>query len=98
MDTSVKVLKPLNKSKTIVQIRQRLAVTGDLKTDSKSNVYDQELMNAVLNYKKRNPFSPEASGERVFYLSRYRLFSIRSNRNYFYWYFDFSFYEFDILF
>ena len=54
MDTSVKVLKPLNKSKTIVQIRQRLAVTGDLKTDSKSNVYDQELMNAVLNYKKRN--------------------------------------------
>jgi murein L,D-transpeptidase YcbB/YkuD len=54
MDTSVKVLKPLNKSKTILQIRQRLAVTGDLKTDSKSNVYDQELMNAVLNYKKRN--------------------------------------------
>jgi L,D-transpeptidase YcbB len=41
-------------SKTIGQIRQRLAVTGDIKQDSKSNLYDKELMAGVLNYKKRN--------------------------------------------
>ena len=41
-------------SKTIGQIRQRLAVTGDIKQDSKSNLYDKELMAGVLNYKKEH--------------------------------------------
>jgi murein L,D-transpeptidase YcbB/YkuD len=53
MDQSFQELKPLDSSKTIGQIRHRLAVLGDLKEDSKRNVYDQELMDAVLNYKRK---------------------------------------------
>src|SRR3970282_1993413 len=41
-DTAVKMYRPSDSSKTIGQIRQRLTVTGDLKRDSKSNVYDNE--------------------------------------------------------
>lgn len=51
-----KEYKPTDSSKTIGQIRHRLAVTGDLKQDSKSNLYDDELMAGVLNYKKRNGY------------------------------------------
>ncbi|MFE3867542.1 murein L,D-transpeptidase [Flavobacterium sp. LS2P90] len=57
-DTAVKLYKPSDSSKTIGQIRQRLTVTGDLKQDSKSNVYDNELMAGILNYKKRNGYQP----------------------------------------
>lgn len=53
MDPSFQELKPLDSSKTIGQIRHRLVVLGDLKNDSKRNVYDQELMDAVLNYKRK---------------------------------------------
>ncbi|WP_035668633.1 murein L,D-transpeptidase [Flavobacterium sp. 83] len=49
-----KEYQPGDSSKTIAQIRHRLAVTGDLKQDSKSNLYDKTLMSGVLNYKKRN--------------------------------------------
>ncbi|RUT68056.1 L,D-transpeptidase [Flavobacterium cupreum] len=48
-----KDLKPFDISNTIKDIRQRLFVTGDLAQDSKSDVYDEELMAGVLNYKKR---------------------------------------------
>ena len=54
-----KTYKPSDSSKTIGQIRQRLALTGDLKLDSKSNVYDEELMAGILNYKKRNGFNTD---------------------------------------
>ena len=57
-DIAVKLYKPTDSSKTIGQIRQRLTVTGDLKQDSKSNVYDNELMAGVLKYKKRNGYQP----------------------------------------
>lgn len=43
-------------SKTIGQIRERLFVTGDLKKNSKSNIYDEELENGIQKYKKRNGF------------------------------------------
>lgn len=52
-----KEFKPNDKSKTISQIRHRLSVTGDLKQDSKSDIYDEELMAGILNYKKRNGFN-----------------------------------------
>jgi L,D-transpeptidase YcbB len=52
-----KEFKPNDSSKTIGQIRHRLAVMGDLKNDSKSNLYDKELMAAILNYKSRNGFN-----------------------------------------
>ncbi|RZJ51854.1 MAG: L,D-transpeptidase [Flavobacterium sp.] len=48
-----KELKPFDISNTVKDIRQRLFVVGDLAQDSKSDVYDEELMAGVLNYKKR---------------------------------------------
>jgi L,D-transpeptidase YcbB len=56
MDPFIKDYKPNDSSKVIGQIRKRLAITGDLKKDSKSNWYDEELMSAILDYKKRNGF------------------------------------------
>lgn len=48
-----KELRPDDSSVTIGEIRKRLAIVGDLAKDSKSNVYDQELMDGVLKYKAR---------------------------------------------
>ena len=59
MDSLEAAYKPNDSSKTIGQIRQRLAVTGDLKQDSKSNRYDEELMAGVLNYKKRHGYKAD---------------------------------------
>ena len=56
MSPFVKYMYPNDSSKTIGQIRKRLFVTGDLKRDSKSNWYDEELMAGIINYKKRNGF------------------------------------------
>jgi murein L,D-transpeptidase YcbB/YkuD len=58
MDPFIKDYKPDDSSKVIGQIRKRLAITGDLKQDSKSNWYDEELMAGILDYKKRNGFKP----------------------------------------
>ena len=57
IDSLDKTYKPSDSSTTIGKIRQRLAITGDLKADSKSNVYDPELMAGIVNYKKRNGFN-----------------------------------------
>lgn len=59
MDSLEAEYKPNDSSKTIGQIRQRLVVTGDLKQDSKSNRYDEELMAGVLNYKKRHGYKTD---------------------------------------
>ncbi|SFC64253.1 L,D-transpeptidase family protein [Flavobacterium phragmitis] len=48
-----KDLRPDDTAVAIKQIRNRLFVEGDLKRDSQSDVYDEELMAGVLNYKKR---------------------------------------------
>ncbi|KUJ59697.1 hypothetical protein AR687_21780 [Flavobacteriaceae bacterium CRH] len=53
-----KDLRPDAVSSTIAQVRTRLYLLGDLKNDSKSNVYDRELMDAVMKYKVRNGFKP----------------------------------------
>ncbi|TDX11487.1 murein L,D-transpeptidase [Flavobacterium sp. S87F.05.LMB.W.Kidney.N] len=53
-----KELRPDAVSSTIAQVRTRLYLLGDLKSDSKSNVYDRELMDAVMKYKVRNGFKP----------------------------------------
>ncbi|MCP2026707.1 murein L,D-transpeptidase YcbB/YkuD [Flavobacterium sp. HSC-32F16] len=52
-EANFKELKPLDSGKVIQQIRERLFVVGDLKENSKSQYYDQEMMDAVLKYKKR---------------------------------------------
>jgi murein L,D-transpeptidase YcbB/YkuD len=57
IDSLEKTYKPSDSAAIIGQIRQRLAITGDLKVDSKSNVYDAELMAGMVNYKKRNGFN-----------------------------------------
>ena len=58
MNPFVKYFQPNDSSKTLGQIRTHLFVTGDVKTDSKSNWYDEELMAGILNYKKRNGIKP----------------------------------------
>lgn len=48
-----KELKPFDSGTVIKQIRERLFVVGDLAQDSKSGIYDEEMMAGVLKYKKR---------------------------------------------
>ncbi|PXY41657.1 L,D-transpeptidase [Flavobacterium cheongpyeongense] len=48
-----KNLKPFDSGVAVKQIRERLYIDGDLKKNSKSSLYDEELMAGVLNYKKR---------------------------------------------
>jgi murein L,D-transpeptidase YcbB/YkuD len=57
-ESPYKELRPDAVSSTIEQVRTRLYLLGDLKTDSKSNFYDRELMDAVMKYKVRNGFKP----------------------------------------
>lgn len=57
-ETPYKDLRPDAVSNTIAQVRTRLYLLGDLKNDSKSDVYDRELMDAVMKYKVRNGFKP----------------------------------------
>lgn len=56
IDPTIEYYNHNDSSKTIGQIRHRLAVMGDLKQDSKSNIYDQELMAGIMKFKKRNGY------------------------------------------
>lgn len=56
IDTSFTKFIPGDSAVAIAQIRQKLFVLGDLKTDSKSAVYDNELEEGVIKYKTRNGF------------------------------------------
>lgn len=51
--------KPGDSATVIAQIRERLAITGDIATDSKSAVYDDALAQAVLKYKARTGSKPD---------------------------------------
>ncbi len=51
--TTAKSLKPGDSSQIITQIRTRLVATADLKNDSGSAVYDDELAEGLIHYKKR---------------------------------------------
>ncbi|MCC9062804.1 L,D-transpeptidase family protein [Flavobacterium piscisymbiosum] len=48
-----KDLRPFDSGVAVKQIRQRLFVIGDLAQDSKSQVYDEEMMAGILKYKAR---------------------------------------------
>lgn len=61
IDTAVSTYKIGDSATTIAQIRERLFITGDLKTDSKSPIYDKELSKGVLNYKSRRGYLPSRS-------------------------------------
>lgn len=54
MDDNVKSYNLGDSAATIAQIRQRLYITGDLSTDSKSAEYDKELAVGFLKYKNRS--------------------------------------------
>lgn len=56
IDPTIEYYHHNDSSKTIGQIRHRLAVMGDLKRDSKSNIYDEELMEGIIKFKKRNGY------------------------------------------
>lgn len=53
--------KPGDTSKTITQIRHRLTTTGDLEYNSESNLYDEELIKGMLNFKKRHGYKQDNS-------------------------------------
>ncbi|WP_367756674.1 murein L,D-transpeptidase [Flavobacterium sp. WC2430] len=47
-------------SAVVLQIRKRLFISGDLKTDSQKNVFDNELLTGILKYKERNAFTTDS--------------------------------------
>lgn len=55
-DSTIQHYKPYDSCRTISQIRHRLYIMGDLEQDSESELYDEELMKAVLRFKKRNGY------------------------------------------
>jgi L,D-transpeptidase YcbB len=59
LDPNSKSYKPGDSAKAIGQIRARLFVTGDLQKNSKSNTYDQELVEGVSRYQVRNGFKSD---------------------------------------
>jgi murein L,D-transpeptidase YcbB/YkuD len=59
LDPNLKSYKPLDSAKAIGQIRERLFITGDIKEDNNSGVYDQELVEAVHHYQLRNGFKSD---------------------------------------
>lgn len=59
LDTKVKAIHPGDSSSIIAQIRLLLFLTSDIDTDSGSNIYDKELEDGVIRYKKRNDFTPD---------------------------------------
>lgn len=54
MDNGVKSIKIGDSSSVVAQVRKRLFLSGDLKSDSKKSVFDEELQTAIVNYEVRN--------------------------------------------
>jgi murein L,D-transpeptidase YcbB/YkuD len=54
----VPIHHPGDSSKIIGQVRHRLFVMEDLEKDSKSNIFDTELMEGVLKFNRRNGYKP----------------------------------------
>ena len=52
LDPEIKSIKPADSSATIAQIRNYLFLTDALATNSKSEVYDDDLATGILNFKK----------------------------------------------
>ncbi|MBP6672433.1 MAG: L,D-transpeptidase family protein [Bacteroidetes bacterium] len=60
-DPKGKGFEPGDSSQTILQIRERLVLTGDLKRNNGSRIYDAELSAGMKRYRSRNGFAPEHS-------------------------------------
>jgi murein L,D-transpeptidase YcbB/YkuD len=59
LDPKLKAYKPGDSAKAILQIRERLFVTGDLTQNNGSNQYDAELVEAVKKYQSRNGYKAD---------------------------------------
>lgn len=59
LDPNLKSYKPGDSAKAIGQIRERLYITGDIKNNTKSTIYDQELAEGVSRYQVRNGFKSD---------------------------------------
>lgn len=59
MDPNVKSFRPGDTARAILQIRERLFITGELKQNNNSNRYDTELVEAVNKYKLHNGNNPK---------------------------------------
>lgn len=60
LDTAFKSFKTGDSSKTITQIRQHLFELGNLKVNSKSAIYDEDLKSGIIKFKKQNGIIPNA--------------------------------------
>lgn len=60
IDTAVTSYKIGDSAKAIAEIRKRLFLSEDLKTNSESPIYDRELSKGILNYKARRGFLPSS--------------------------------------
>jgi murein L,D-transpeptidase YcbB/YkuD len=58
-DPKFKGYKPGDTAKAILQIRERLFVTGDIKVNNGSKTYDPDLAEAVKKYQLRNGYNPD---------------------------------------
>lgn len=53
--------KPKDTSQVIQQIRERLYVSGEMKQNNKSNIYDDELLAAVTTFQTSHGFKPDST-------------------------------------
>jgi murein L,D-transpeptidase YcbB/YkuD len=60
-------IKPGDTSMVLVTLRKRLAQLGDLKQPSTSNSYDEDLQQAVINFKTRHGITPDAKLTAAFF-------------------------------
>jgi murein L,D-transpeptidase YcbB/YkuD len=54
IDAKLKSFKPGDTAHAIVQIRERLFISGDIAENDSSNLFDENLLAAVNNFQKRN--------------------------------------------
>jgi murein L,D-transpeptidase YcbB/YkuD len=59
IDPDVKNYKPNDSANAILQIRERLFVTGDIRQNNGSSMYDPDLEAAVIKFKLRNGFKAD---------------------------------------
>ncbi len=59
LDPELKSYKPGDSTKAIGQIRERLFITGDIKSNNKSSIYDKDLVAAVIHYQLRNGYKSD---------------------------------------
>lgn len=55
-----KSFKPGDQGPAILQIRNRLAVTGEIKNNNGSDKYDDELKNGIVEFQRRNGFNRDS--------------------------------------